>query len=370
MTDDSRPDRAPDSAVDAAPDRGDGLAQLGLPVTRREARRAEAAAPAGGRRPRRRPRRGATVLLALVAALVVVVTVVAAGATLYVGGLARTWSDGVGTVEPSFRPDAERPADPEPEAVDVLLVGTDTRAQGEDLDVEDASGSSGRSDTLMLVHVPADRRDVSVTSLMRDLWVTVPGHGEAKLNAAMAWGGVPLTVATVEDLTGVRVDHVAVVDFDGFRAITDALGGVDVENPTAFSSRGHDFRAGTNHLSGDAALVFVRARYPFADGDHTRVRNQQEFLRAVAQQLASRRTLTDPARLRDVVAALAPAVSVDPGFDLPTVTRLGYSLRAVPVSAVRFETLPTAGTATRGDQSVVLVDPAGVEAWRQALLAD
>lgn len=366
MTDDPVPDRGAAPADGRADDRADGLAQLGLPVTRREARAAEV----GRTRPGRRRGRGATVLLALVAALVVVVTVVAAGATLYVGGLARTWSDGVGTVEPSFRPDAERPADPEPEAVDVLLVGTDTRAQGEDVDVSDASGSSGRSDTLMLVHVPADRRDVSVTSLMRDLWVPVPGHGEAKLNAAMAWGGVPLTVATVEDLTGVRIDHVAVVDFEGFRAVTDALGGVDVESPSAFSSRDHDFRAGTNHLSGDAALAFVRARYPFADGDHTRVRNQQAFLRGVAQQLASRRTLTDPARLADVVAALAPAVSVDPGLDASTVVQLGYSLRAVPVSAIRFETLPTAGTATRGDQSVVLVDPVGVEAWRQVLLAE
>lgn len=324
-------------------------------------------------RSRRRPpsrSRAVRALVVLVVALVVVVTVAAAGATLWVGHLARTWDAEVGTVDDPFRPTAERPAETEPGAIDVLLLGTDSRDPGATVDVGAAGPTGARSDTMMLVHVGADRRDVEVTSLMRDLWVPVPGHGEAKLNAAMAWGGVPLAVATVEDLLGTRIDHVAVVDFEGFRAVTDALGGVDVENPVAFESRGHVFPAGTNHLRGDAALAFVRARYPFVDGDYTRVRNQQAFLRGVAQQLVSRQTLRDPTRLTAFVEALAPWVDVDADLDLPTIVALGASLRSVPVDGIVMDTVPTRGTAVIGDQSVVLPDEEGLAAWRQHLAED
>lgn len=321
-------------------------------------------------RARPEPRsRGLRVLAVLVVVLVVLVTAVAAGATLWVGHLAKTWSAGVGTVEAPFRSAAERPADAEPGAVDVLLLGTDSRDPEAVVDVGAAGPTGGRSDTMVLVHLGADRRDVQVVSLMRDLWVPVPGHGEAKLNAAMAWGGVPLAVATVEDLLGTRIDHVAVVDFEGFREVTDALGGVDVESPVAFEAQGHTFLAGTNHLRGDAALAFVRARHPFADGDYARVRNQQAFLRGVARQLVSRETLRDPGRLTSTVQAIAPWISVDADLDLPTIVALGASLRSVPADRVVTDTVPTRGTAMIGDQSVVLPDEQGIAAWRQRLSA-
>lgn len=313
--------------------------------------------------------RSLRVLAVLVVVLVVLVTAAAAGATLWVGHLARTWSAGVGTVEAPFRSAAERPAEAEPGAVDVLLLGTDSRDPEAAVDVAAAGPTGGRSDTMVLVHIGADRRDVEVVSLMRDLWVPVPGHGEAKLNAALAWGGVPLAVATVEDLLGTRIDHVAVVDFEGFREVTDALGGVDVQSPVAFEAQGHTFLAGTNHLRGDAALAFVRARYPFADGDYARVRNQQAFLRGVAQQLVSRETLRDPGRLTATVEAIAPWLSVDAGLDLPTIVALGASLRSVPVDHVVTATVPTRGAAMIGDQSVVLPDEEGIAAWRQRLTA-
>jgi len=320
-------------------------------------------------RPRRR-RPGLRLLALLVAVLVALGTAVAAGAALWVENVARAWDSRVEVLEQPFRPEAERPAEAEPGAVDVLLIGSDSRGPGGELDVEAAGATGARSDTLVLVHVSPDRRDVEVTSLMRDLWVPIPGHGEAKLNAALSWGGVPLTVATVEDLLGVRIDHVAAIDFEGFRAVTDVLGGVDVDVETPFELDGHVYPAGTAHLRGDDALTFVRARYPFADGDYTRVRNQQAFLVGVARQLVSHETLRDPARLTAFVEAVAPWVSVDSGLDLPTLVELGWSLRSVPLDHVVTGTVPTAGTATIGDQSVVLPDRAGLDAWRQHLVAD
>ena len=321
------------------------------------------------RRARRR-RPGLRLLALLVAVLVALVTAVAGGAALWVAHVARAWDSRVEVLEQPFRPEAERPAESEPGAVDVLLIGSDSRGPGGELDVEAAGATGARSDTLVLVHVSPDRRDVEVTSLMRDLWVPIPGHGEAKLNAALSWGGVPLTVATVEDLLGVRIYHVAAIDFEGFRAVTDVLGGVDVDVETPFELDGHVYPAGTAHLRGDDALTFVRARYPFADGDYTRVRNQQAFLVGVARQLVSHETLRDPARLTAFVEAVAPWVSVDSGLDLPTLVELGWSLRSVPLDHVVTGTVPTAGTATIGDQSVVLPDRAGLDAWRQHLVAD
>ena len=81
---------------------------------------------------------------------------------------------------------------------------------------------------MMLVHIPADRASVQVMSIPRDSWVAVPGHGDAKINAAYSWGGPTLMIQTVEQLTGVRIDHIALTDFNSFVGITDALGGVEI----------------------------------------------------------------------------------------------------------------------------------------------
>ena len=89
---------------------------------------------------------------------------------------------------------------------------------------------------MMLVHVPEDRQDVYVMSIVRDLWVEIPGHGERKVNAALGLGGYPLVTGTIENLLGVNIDHLAVIDFEGFNGLTEALGGVQVCNPNTLSS--------------------------------------------------------------------------------------------------------------------------------------
>src|SRR5690606_2503774 len=139
-----------------------------------------------------------------------------------------------------------------------------------------------RSDVMMLVHIPADRSGVYIMSFPRDLYVDIPGHGKDRINAALAFGGVPLTVTTVENYTGVPIDHVALIDFEGVKSLVDSLGGVEVDVPQDFESGGHRFTEGTQHVDGEQALAFVRARKNFADGDFQRNRNQQSLLKGIA----------------------------------------------------------------------------------------
>jgi LCP family protein required for cell wall assembly len=317
-------------------------------------------------------RRKRPLLVALVATLgtlVGIAVVVAVVASVFVGGLARSYDAGKDVIPEPF-PTGPRPA-PKHGAENVLLIGSDSRSGSNPDGDHRTFDIGGRSDTLMLVHVPADRQDVFLVSIMRDSWVEVPGHGTAKINAAYAWGGVPLTVQTVEHLLDVRIDHVAEIDFAGFAGMTDALGGVTVDSPGTFDARGHSYAAGPNHLDGDAALAFVRERYAFADADHTRVRNQQAFMRGVLEGVLSEGTMTNPGRIQDFVTATSRYLSVDEGLTFPTLVDLGWSLRGVRSEDLTTFTLPTAGSGSSPDgQSIVTLNTLAVQSLSQALRSD
>ncbi|MDR2997329.1 MAG: LCP family protein [Microbacterium sp.] len=266
--------------------------------------------------------------------------------------------------DPSTRP--TQPAD-SADGRNILLLGSDTRgSMGKD--VKDLRGQ--RSDTIMLVHVPSDRSGVQVISIMRDNWVPIPGHGEAKINAALSWGGVPLLVQTVEGIFGVPIDHVAIVDFEGFKGLSEAVGGVTLNNAIAFSSDGHDFAQGQITVEGDAALAYVRARYPFTDGDYQRVRNQQAFVKGLIGELISKDTLTNPTRIADSVGAISKFLAVDSGLTSQVAAQLGFELKDVRADDIMFLTSPTQGTGTIGDQSIVVPDWTGLRALSDALKND
>lgn len=318
-----------------------------------------------GRRPARRrtARRRRPFLVALIAtvgALVGTAAVIAVVASVFIGGLARSYDRNADVIADAF-PKADRPAATDG-AENILLIGSDSRK---------GLGAGGRSDTLMLAHVPADRKAVYLMSIMRDSWVDIPGHGTAKINAASSWGGVPLTVQTVEQLLDVRIDHVAEIDFAGFEGMTDALGGVTVQSPNDFTVRGQHFVAGANRLDGAEALTFVRERHAFADADHTRVENQQAFLRGIVDGVLSKGTLTNPGRIQDFVAATSKYLSVDAGLDFQTLVGLGWSLRDIRPSDLQTFTLPTAGSGTSADgQSYVAVNTGAVQSLSSALRSD
>lgn len=243
-----------------------------------------------------------------------------------------------------------RPANASYDPVNILFLGSDG-ASGETEASADVLGR--RSDTMILVNIPADREAVNLMSIMRDNWVQIPGHGTAKINAAMSYGGTPLAVQTVESLLDIRIDHVAVIDFDGLRGLTDAMGGVSLYNYTPFFCGGNLVAEGEATLNGEQALCFVRNR-DFVDGDYTRVANQQYFLLSLADQLLSPETLVSPLTIRDSIGAITPYVTMDDGLSMSTVASIRLSLR--DLTAIHTFTSPTLGMGTEGDQSVVYPD--------------
>ncbi|MBG6223462.1 LCP family protein required for cell wall assembly [Arthrobacter sp. CAN_A2] len=306
--------------------------------------------------------------------LVAVAALVAGG---YLFSLAQSFNQNSQTIESAFPAEEARPTVP-PEAegaVNILLLGSDSRATAEEpADVAAVGPSDSRSDTMMLMHIPADREDIQVMSIMRDTWTDIPGHGGAKINAAMGLGGVPLVVQTVEGMFNVRIDHVASIDFEGFKGLTDALGGVEVDNPVAFQSRGSDgesFAAGPITLQGESALKFVRERYAFSDGDYQRVKNQQLFVKSVISKVLTADTLTDPQKVYQVVDQMSPFVAVDDSLDAGAVGSLAVSLRSVRSSSIDFFTLPNLGPGTSADgQSIIVKDDAAVAQVGEALQKD
>lgn len=258
-------------------------------------------------------------------------------------------------------PEASRPKAVVAGAENMLLLGSDTR------DPDNTSGS--RSDTMMLVHLPKGKGSAQIISIPRDTWVHIPkspngryGDTNAKINAAFAWGGVPLVVETVEAFTGVRIDHVVMIDFSGFQQIIDALGGVDIYVDQSFMSThsllpdGHrQFNKGLQHMDGAMALDYSRERYVFANGDFTRIKHQQQMIKAVLDKAASGGLLGDPGRLNDFLNATTKAISVDKSMSLLSTA---MSLRNLRSGNLSFFTNPSKGTGRIGDQSVVLADPA------------
>lgn len=275
---------------------------------------------------------------------------------------------------PAAAPVPAPPQIPELPAVpmNILVIGSDSRENGRQQAAwTAATGESQdqRSDCLILVHVPADRHKIYGISIMRDLWVDIPGHGTSKVNASLEVGGIPLVVQTVESLLGTHVDHTVMLDFHGFKNLTDALGGIDVDVTLPFTATFetyHEFVAGVNHLDGQAALEFVRERHAFVDGDYQRVRNQQTFLRAILAKLYN--GVTTPAGVLGLVNFAANDLTVDQGYDPASVAILAYGLRYVDPGAAVFFTLPTAGVGTSADgQSIVLPDYGGIGAVGAAL---
>jgi LCP family protein required for cell wall assembly len=271
---------------------------------------------------------------------------------------------------PSPTPTPTPTPEPPPVALNILLVGSDSRVNAR---AQAASGarSDQRGDVLVFIHLPADRQSVYGISIMRDLWVDIPGYGAAKANAALELGGLPLQTQTIAALLGQRIDHAVMLDFEGFSALTDALGGIEIDVKVPFSStvdNFYDYPVGVNRLNGSQALSFVRERYAFIDGDYQRVRNQQTFLKAALAKLLNEGGLADRDTVRKLVRTVLPHVTVDAGFTLESLENLAHSLRALSPARGVFFTLPTAGTGTSRDgQSIVRQDPAATAAVSAAL---
>ncbi|HEX7308399.1 LCP family protein [Lentzea sp.] len=249
----------------------------------------------------------------------------------------------------------------------VLLLGSDIR-----LGSDAGGGVTGqRADTILIAHLPQGHHRAEVLSVPRDSWVEIPGHGMAKINASLAYGGVPLTIRTVEAVTGIRIDHVVVVDFAAVRDLTTALGGVAVDNPAASTDplTRTTFDAGRLVLQGDRALTFVRQRYGLPGGDIDRITRQHVLLSAVGRQIAAR-ALTDGALREKVLGVVRRNVSTDSGLDDDTFLTLFFDIATLPSGSVSFHTAPVAGSGTSADgQAYLELDRDRLAAVAEALRA-
>lgn len=263
-------------------------------------------------------------------------------------------------------PDVKRPEQPTGKKVpvNVLILGSDSRGRGD----------HGRSDVMILAHVPSDRKSIYLISFTRDAWVEIPGHGMHKINAAYAYGGAPLAVQTIEGITGAYIDHVALIDFEGFMATIDALGGVEVYNsrPSRGSGfEGHTFPEGKITLNGESALAYVRERKTITDGDLGRAERQRDVIKAIAGKTLSWDVVTNPDKLDNVLQAMVPNFTVDSGLTDEKIRDLVFSMRDVRSGSIYSMQIPIAYYSTSSDgQAIDVIHETYMEDLSKALRTD
>jgi LCP family protein required for cell wall assembly len=255
-----------------------------------------------------------------------------------------------------------QPVDLHPQAENILILGSDTRiGQGRGYG-SSAALNTDHSDTLLIVHVAADRKWADIMSIPRDSWVNIPacemGNGQMssattfKINEAFTLGnldgnktalGVACTVKTVEADTGIRIDHFVVVNFAGFRDMVRAVGGVPECNTKPINDplSGLHLTAGHHLLNGRQALAYVRARYTLGNGsDLERIGRQQAFMSALVSRVKSQ--LLNPIAIYHFLDAATRSLTIDSGLGgIKGLYDLVGSLRSLPRSQVTFFTLPT-----------------------------
>ncbi|MEU8710316.1 LCP family protein [Streptomyces sp. NPDC048565] len=247
----------------------------------------------------------------------------------------------------------ERPRPIARDAQNILLIGSDTRS-GDNSAYGRDDGGSQRSDTTILLHLAADRRSATAVSLPRDLMSEIPschtadGKAAKKQFAQFNWafelGGTACTIRTVEKMTGIRVDHHMVIDFNGFKDMVDAVDGVDVclKEPVDDDDAHLKLPAGRQKLDGEEALGYVRARKSIGNGSDTeRMDRQQKFLGALVNKMQSNGVLLNPTRLYPVLDAATKSLTTDPDLDsLRDLYDLVRGMRNVPTEKVQFLTVP------------------------------
>src|SRR6201994_1733177 len=205
--------------------------------------------------------------------------------------------------------------------LNILVAGVDQRTgltHHQEVVLHVGDDVSRNSDTLMLVHVSADRSRVTVVSIPRDSWVGIPGHGDSKINAAYGLGGPKLMVQTVEQATGLTINHYVEVNFLGFVKIIDSLGGVNICLPPPVDDpySGLRLSAGVHHVDGITALAYARDRHSFATSDLARIQDQQKLLSTALANAIHSGLLANPLRLSGFISAAVSALTVDKGLNV------------------------------------------------------
>lgn len=251
-------------------------------------------------------------------------------------------------------------------ALNILVVGVDkrdnlTRRQQNLLKLGRETGQ--RTDTMLIVHLSADHRRITVVSLPRDTWVTIPGKGQHKINSAYQLGGAKLTVQTVQNVTGLTINHYVEVNVLGFVEVVESLGGVSVCTPVPIDDpkTGLTLAPGTYELDGIKALAYARTRAT-ARSDLDRIDRQQQVISAMLDRALSSGTLANPLRLTAFVNSTLRTLTVDNRLaeDLPG---LANQLKDISTDDVTFASVPIADAnyRTSTGESAVLWDTAAAK---------
>ncbi|MFJ2028164.1 LCP family protein [Streptosporangium sp. NPDC087985] len=254
-----------------------------------------------------------------------------------------------------------------------LLVGSDsreglTKAQRKKFATGNAVGK--RTDTMMLLHIPGNGDRPTLVSLPRDSYVPIDGHGSGKLNAAYAYtdGGPKLLAKTVEQVTGLRIDHYMEIGFGGFVGIVDAIGGVEINVKQAIKDpkAGINLKKGLQTMDGGTALGYVRTRATGAIPDFERTQRQRQFFSAVVKKAASPGVLINPFRSVPLALSATDSVAVGEETGAFNLLSLGLAMGDNPVTTV----VPIGSLPTINGQAVVKWDTAKALRMFRALAQD
>ncbi len=347
--------RRPERAAAQAPGREQRLAELRRPDPREDARGhdrgerpARRPAPGGGAPsgPPPRPPRGRRSAAQRRRRTLLVLVLVAALAVAY--PLALGWRGWSAVRQVAATSTGERPA--ATPGTTYLIVGSDSRDGMSEEEIAQYSAGGDdilgrRTDTIMLLHVP-ESGPSALISIPRDSYVPIPGHGSSKINAAFSLGGAPLLTQTVEEVSGLRVDHYVETGFAGFARIVDAVGGVEMCPAQAVQDvrAGLDIPAGCQSMDGATALGYARYRYSDPLGDLGRANRQRELLAAIVARASSPLTLLNPFRAFPLASAGGGAVTVDEGAGVGDVLRFATGMRSATGADGISMTVPVADT--------------------------
>ncbi|GAA4194283.1 LCP family protein [Microbispora amethystogenes] len=256
-------------------------------------------------------------------------------------------------------------------AMNILLVGVDKRddlSRRQQVQLHLGRDVGERTDTMMVLHLSEDHSRVTVVSLPRDTWTTIPGKGDHKINSAYQFGGPKLTVKTVEQVTGLRINHYVEVNVLGFIGVVESLGGVTVCTPVAIDDPKTklDLRPGTYTLDGVNALAYARTRAT-ARSDLDRIDRQQQVISALLDKALSGGTLANPAKLAGFLDSTFRTITVDPALQKDLLGMVSQ-FRDVSTDDVAFATVPLADVNYRsptGESAVLWDKPAARELFRR-----